>query len=227
MTTKRPVIGSYDDGTWSLEYRVDASKLHRQSDSQRLKYDRARRGGSRGNLGPIPPKAELLIRSIDLDTDRNRDTEIEPQQAPSAQTQTATSTLRPVNGNVAEVFEITTDRSTAERLRREADLQERYRQHLLARGHEVMRYEIRTPSGAVLATDLHDITDDDLIEVKSSVDRETMRLALGQILDYARFVNPKRRTLLVPEMPPHEMADLFSTLAIRVVRPTEGTFSIL
>lgn len=110
-------------------------------------------------------------------------------------------------------------------MRREADLQERYRQYLLARGHEVMRYEICSPSGAVLATDLHDLTDDDLIEVKSAVDRETLRLALGQILDYQRFVNPKRCTLLVPEMPPHEMIDLFTKLAIRVVWPTGGTFS--
>lgn len=66
VTAKKPVIGSFEDGTWSLEYRIDASKLHRQSDSQRLKYKRARRGGSRGNLSPIPPASELLIRSVDL-----------------------------------------------------------------------------------------------------------------------------------------------------------------
>ncbi|MXP24364.1 hypothetical protein GIY30_23870 [Gordonia sp. HNM0687] len=80
--------------------------------------------------------------------------------------------------------------------------------------HTVMTYRIPTPSGAVLATDLYDVTADDLIEVKSSIDRETLRLALGQILDYERFIRPKLRTLLVPERPAQEMIDLFSTLAM-------------
>ncbi|WP_139363084.1 hypothetical protein [Gordonia sp. IITR100] len=226
VTAKKPVIGSFEDGTWSLEYRIDASKLHRQSDSQRRKYDRAREDGSRGNLGPVPPASELSIRSVDLDLEGSSRPETErPRQETAAPAQKASHTLRPVESNVTEFFEVTTDRSTAERVRREADLQERYRQYLLARGHEVMRYEICSPSGAVLATDLHDLSDDDLIEVKSAVDRETLRLALGQILDYQRFVNPKRCTLLVPEMPPHEMIDLFTKLAIRVVWPTGGTFS--
>ncbi|MDL9948972.1 hypothetical protein QSJ19_26010, partial [Gordonia sp. ABSL11-1] len=94
VKTKKPVIGSFEDGAWTLEYRVDASKLHRQSVSQRLKYDRARRSGSRGNLGPVPPKSELLIRSIDLDADSNRDAGTNrPRQEASDRDYARTSTL--------------------------------------------------------------------------------------------------------------------------------------
>ena len=79
---------------------------------------------------------------------------------------------------------------------------------------------------SVLATDLYDVTTDDLIEVKSSIAHETLRLALGQILDYERFISPKLRTLVVPERPAQEMIDLFSTLAIRVAWPEDDGFKI-
>lgn len=360
MPTKKPVIGRRQELDWVVGYRVDPDRLHRQSDSQRQKYDRARRGGSRGNLGAVPIEAELFIETIDLDqggikeAGRSREdllvelpnlqratvsgtrapykfvvlrwaieraragnpriaafrdvrTELRAALAPFklgksptdpaypwfalrrsgwwelpdappdateltvarhnirgglstsafelvradaafartaleeldllindgtdsvAQTIEASGELKgkavvPVDNNMVERFEVITQLSVTERDRRESDLQERYRRHLVGRGHTVMTYRIPTPSGAVLATDLYDVTADDLIEVKSSIDRETLRLALGQILDYERFIGPKLRTLLVPERPAQEMIDLFATLAIRVAWPEADGF---
>lgn len=362
VPTKKPVIGSWQESDWIVGYRVDPDRLHRQSDSQRHKYERARRGGSRGNLGAVPTEAELFIETIDLDevsikeADRSHEdlldelpnlqratvngtrapykfvvlrwaieraragspriaafrdvrTELRAALAPFklgksptdpaypwfalrssnwwelpdappdateltvarhnlrgglstsafelvradaafartaleeldrlindetdsvAQTVEASGELKgpalvPVDNNIVERFEVSIELSPAERHRREAALQDRYQHHLIDLGHNVMTYRIPTASGAVLATDLFDVTADELIEVKSSIDRETLRLALGQILDYERFIRPKLRTLLVPERPAQEMVDLFSTLAIRVAWPHDDGFEM-
>ena len=88
LRSKSPVIGSKsDDGDWVVEYRVDLDELHRQKQTQRTKYDRARRGGTRGNLGPQPPTAEVRIRTIDLDElDGNIDEGIDPHPMEAAHT---------------------------------------------------------------------------------------------------------------------------------------------
>jgi hypothetical protein len=107
--------------------------------------------------------------------------------------------------------------SKKERTRIEAKLQKKYRKHLESDlNRTVCRHQILI-DGQTLYTDLYDETADDLIEVKSSTDRKTMRLALGQILDYAQILNPASRTLLVPNKPLQSVVVLFQSHNIRVV----------
>jgi hypothetical protein len=114
--------------------------------------------------------------------------------------------------------------SRKERSRAEAKLQKKYRKHLESSLHrQVSRHQISI-DGQLLYTDLYDETTDDLIEVKSSVDRNTMRLALGQILDYSSVVNPAHRTLVVPEEPKRGLLDLFRAHGVRVVWPEGDGF---
>jgi hypothetical protein len=48
----------------------------------------------------------------------------------------------------------------------------------------------------------------ELVEAKASSSREHLRLALGQVLDYARYVEHTRLAVLVPTRPAQEMIDL-------------------
>lgn len=86
--------------------------------------------------------------------------------------------------------------------RRESALQERYLQYLQRQGHDVCRQRIVLPGeSSPLYTDLFDVTTRELVEVKSDSGRATIRLALGQILDYARYVRHDSKVVLVPSRP--------------------------
>ncbi|WP_232544255.1 hypothetical protein [Streptomyces buecherae] len=83
--------------------------------------------------------------------------------------------------------------------RREAELSEVFEAQLTARGHAVGRFQIRLKGKtSTLLTDLYDATDHVLYEVKGSTRRESVRMALGQLLDYGRYV----RTDAEPDVPP-------------------------
>ncbi|WP_210085557.1 hypothetical protein [Mycobacterium sp. OAE908] len=114
--------------------------------------------------------------------------------------------------------------SRKDRTRKEAKLQKRYERYLNnALRHKTCRHEICVDD-QTLYTDLYDETIDDLIEVKSSVERSTMRLALGQILDYAKIINPTNRTILVPRRPVRGIIELFHHHGVRVVWRDGQTF---
>ena len=53
----------------------------------------------------------------------------------------------------------------------------------------------------MLFTDLFDYSSSELIEAKASSSRESVRTGLGQLLDYARFVEHDHRSLLLPTAP--------------------------
>lgn len=112
------------------------------------------------------------------------------------------------------------------RERREGLLQSEYQAYLEESDHEVCTYEIPI-DGVWLETDLYVVDTDELIEVKSSVDRVTMRLALGQILDYARIVKPSIKTVLVPDEPVASLRDLFFDHGVRLIwRDGKGGFTV-
>lgn len=113
-----------------------------------------------------------------------------------------------------------------ERKRREAQLQRAYTQHLDEIGHKVARHRIAFPDGSQLYTDIHNETVDELIEVKATTDRPTIRLALGQILDYRRYLCPRASALLVPTEPADDLIKLFHSHGIRVIWQTlDGQFA--
>lgn len=112
----------------------------------------------------------------------------------------------------------------ADRTRREAALQRKYQEHLEAQGHTVTRKRINV-DGQTLYSDLYDEDTDDLIEVKSLNDRVTMRLALGQILDYAFIAKPAVLTVVVARRPTEGIIRLYQQHSVRVVWPNaDGEF---
>ncbi len=103
--------------------------------------------------------------------------------------------------------------------RREQKLVLAFRDYLLAKGHEVSRVKIVPPCEAKpLFTDLIDRTSGTLYEAKGTVERGAIRMAIGQLLDYRRFIEPSPRlAVLLPSEPRADLAALLRSVNIDVV----------
>lgn len=109
---------------------------------------------------------------------------------------------------------------------REAQLTARFELYLRAHGRVVRRYRITTPGSSSLYSDLADTTGNVLYEAKGSADRMSVRLALGQVLDYGRYVPSSRLAVLLPEAPPADMVELLEAYGVGcVVETTPNRFA--
>jgi hypothetical protein len=126
----------------------------------------------------------------------------------------------PVEEQHTERAFVTPDREPYEMERREATLVHRYREHLRRQGHEVGRLRV-VPAGesAPLYSDLWDVTGRELVEAKGLVTREQLRSAVGQLLDYGRFVEAKTRTVLVPTRPRPDLLAYLAHTGVSAVYP--------
>ncbi len=113
--------------------------------------------------------------------------------------------------------------------RLERSLISHYHTHLLRRGHTVDdRLLIRPPGEiSVIRADLYDQTDNVLIECKPSPTRQAIRMAIGLLLDYRRFIEPKPRLAVLTETKPRQdLIDLCGSLIIEVIwLEEEGAFA--
>jgi hypothetical protein len=110
--------------------------------------------------------------------------------------------------------------------RREQALVLAFQAHLEGLGHEVDRLKILPPGEAKpLFCDLIDRTTNTLYEAKGSVQRGAIRMAIGQLLDYSRFVEPPPRlALLLPSQPRQDLTQLTSFAHTGVVWQEGSTF---
>lgn len=103
---------------------------------------------------------------------------------------------------------VNTERSDFEKsvngpvIQNEAQLTTRFHKYLVAHHRKVMRYRIIPVGSATLYSDLADVTDNVLYEAKGSAERMSVRLALGQVLDYGHYVDGSRLAVLLPSAPP-------------------------
>jgi hypothetical protein len=110
--------------------------------------------------------------------------------------------------------------------RREQQLILAYCQFLREKGSHVTRHLIR-PEGEAkpLFSDLYDTTRNNLLEAKGTVKREAIRMAIGQLADYRRFIEARPScAVLLPERPRPDLEargslDAGLTLAGRLVAP--------
>jgi hypothetical protein len=110
--------------------------------------------------------------------------------------------------------------------RREQKLVLAYRAHLERAGHLVGRLKIK-PRGEAkpLFSDLFDETDNVVIEAKGTTNRAAVRMAIGQLADYGRFVSPTPIVrILLPASPRADLLDLCRSQQIGVVIPTATGF---
>jgi hypothetical protein len=111
-------------------------------------------------------------------------------------------------------------------IRREQKLVSEYRDHLVKQRHVVARLEINV-DGTVLRSDLVDRTRLALIEAKGQADRDSIRTALGQIIDYERFMAPppKHRGVLLPTKPTADLLALIAAAGVTAIWPTARGFA--
>ena len=113
--------------------------------------------------------------------------------------------------------------------RREQGLVLAYVGYLESRGHAVSRGKYRpTGRNSELASDLVDETDLVLYEAKGDVRRASVRMAIGQLLDYRRFETPSMSlAVLLPRKPVQDLIDLILTVPASVVWRTADGFASL
>ncbi|MCX4236377.1 hypothetical protein [Streptomyces ortus] len=95
-----------------------------------------------------------------------------------------------------------------------------YHRHLNEQQHEIFAYQIKIAgTRSTLKTDLYDATDHVLYCVKGESSREDIRMAIGQLKDYVRHINPAnpKLTVLLPEKPHEDLQDLLSREGIGLV----------
>ncbi|MCX4470690.1 hypothetical protein OOK41_10290 [Micromonospora sp. NBC_01655] len=129
----------------------------------------------------------------------------------------------PMEAHRAEAFQVEPKREPTAAERREADLVDRYVGAVTAEGGTTTRKEIKLPDlGRALYTDLFDGGRAELVEAKSSAARHHVRLALGQLLDYARYVEHKSRAVLLPSYPGSDLVALLHSVNVACIYEQEG-----
>ncbi|MCT2582910.1 hypothetical protein [Actinophytocola gossypii] len=116
--------------------------------------------------------------------------------------------------------------SEATAVRREAELVARYQSWAQpAEGDFSSKFIFLTGQGHPLRVDLFNLRTEELIEAKGTIDRDDVRLALGQVLDYARYVQPKHLAVLVPAHPGDELVELLLSHGVSCIyETTRGSF---
>lgn len=132
----------------------------------------------------------------------------------------------PVEQQLTERMLIEPGREPYEAERREQSLVLAFAEYLERNGHEVCRLQL-WPDGepAPLFCDLYDKTARTLYEAKGTVSRPAIRMAIGQLADYARLIEPDpNRALLVPQKPRSDLVQLAQGQRISITYPVDAGF---
>jgi hypothetical protein len=135
----------------------------------------------------------------------------------------------PIEKQLTERFYVAPSGEAYEADRREQGLVLAFETHLIALGHEVWRHRFRpSKEGRPILTDLFDGTSGTLIEAKGTVQRGAIRMAIGQLADYRRFIEPaelRHLAVLVPREPREDLCDLLASQEIAYIFPSQDGFS--
>jgi hypothetical protein len=136
-------------------------------------------------------------------------------------------------GNFAESSEIDIESSGSETFvrratkqsvasRTESKLVEHFTKYLIEEKRvtrkSIIRNKIKIPNSShVLFTDIFVKNSKILIEAKSSATRESIRMAIGQLLDYKRFIDHGSLAILVPQIPSSDLISLSNDNGISLI----------
>jgi len=135
----------------------------------------------------------------------------------------------PIEEHQSENFVVDPDRKPYEADKREARLVKQFCGFLAKEGKKAGRLRI-VPKGEAkpIFCDVYIEVDSTLIEAKGTVTRNEIRMALGQLVDYGRFVDVKKRALLLPSKPRADILALLSHARVGVFYPTnDGAFAFI
>ncbi|MGI5197748.1 hypothetical protein ACQEVY_29650 [Streptomyces sp. CA-288835] len=103
---------------------------------------------------------------------------------------------------------------------RQSELRDQYLDELAKQQHDVFAYQIKIAgTTTILKTDLYDATEHELYSVRGESSREEVRMAIGQLKDYARHISPRgpKLVVLLPEKPQDDLLNLLHTERIDAV----------
>lgn len=125
--------------------------------------------------------------------------------------------------NVADEYQITPSLNETA-MRREAKLMALLEQTLTEQGHVTKRWKIRPEgSSSSLFTDTYDETEGILWEVKAKSDRASIRMAIGQLADYLRYLPEGLEAgIVLPENPSQDLVRLVHLQGLRLVVEEDG-----
>ncbi|MER6554599.1 restriction endonuclease [Streptomyces sp. NPDC001725] len=132
----------------------------------------------------------------------------------------------PLERNESETTFVNPNQEPYEADRKEARLVKAFADYLTSNGHQSGRQRILPPGESrPLFTDLHAKGLGLLIEAKGSVTRENIRMAIGQLADYSRFVDHTIRAILLPSEPREDLLTLAKTQDCAVIWPEGKGFT--
>ncbi|MYR97880.1 MULTISPECIES: hypothetical protein [unclassified Streptomyces] len=138
---------------------------------------------------------------------------------------TKATLIDPENGEVTDSLRAIIPHTKTEY--RAARLSRLFQRKLKSEGHVVQRFQIRVKGTRTpLVSDLYDATDHVLYQVKGNARRESVRMAIGQLLDYRRYVKPAgvKLGVVFPEKPGADMVDLLDELEISAIYQSGASF---
>lgn len=132
----------------------------------------------------------------------------------------------PLEQQLTEKTFVNPNREPYEAERKESKLLTTFGDFLRARRYEVDRHQILPPGETrPLFTDLYAKALHLLVEAKGSVTRENMRMAIGQLADYGRFLpHDTRKGILVPSKPRQDLIELATSQNCIVIWPDGKTY---
>ncbi|SDT77260.1 hypothetical protein SAMN05216371_5382 [Streptomyces sp. TLI_053] len=131
----------------------------------------------------------------------------------------------PLEQQLTEKMFVNPNREQYEAERKEAKLVTAFGDHLRSQGHQVDRRQILPPGETrPLYTDLYVEALELLTEAKGSVTRENIRMAIGQLADYARFLPSTTKAILVPSKPRPDLLELATSQNCTVIWPEGKTY---
>lgn len=97
------------------------------------------------------------------------------------------------------------------------------KQHPTHSGEVAYRHEVLVGSTR-LFTDLYDSVRQELVETKADTRRNSIRTAVGQLLDYRRHVSSEAQALLVPSKPESDLVDFLKNVEIGCIYRDGSSF---
>ncbi|WP_129782912.1 hypothetical protein [Promicromonospora panici] len=130
----------------------------------------------------------------------------------------------PPENNVVQAYDVAAREGTVAE-RHEAELMAELEAALRSGGRKVGRLRLSVPESSVrLLTDTFDSTNGVLYEVKATSTRNMVRVAIGQLFDYRRFVNGLTHCCVVlPVRPAPDLVELIHALGFDLVARENGS----
>lgn len=126
----------------------------------------------------------------------------------------------PIERNETEKAFVNPNGEQYEAERKESKLVNAFAGYLTSKGHDSCRHRLLPPGESrPLFTDLYCKQLGLLLEGKGSVTRENVRMAIGQLADYGRFVDHATRAILLPSKPRPDLIDLAHSQGCIVIWP--------